>query len=192
LKLGMYGGAFDPPHNAHVALAQAAVRQLHLDELRIFPTGQAWHRSKEPTPARHRVAMARLAFDNLVKTKVDDREVRRAGPTYTIDTLRELRREFGEPQLFLLMGADQAAAFTTWHEWAEVARIATLCVAMRGPSDVLPAIEGATVVALQMPRMPESATEIRRKAGAGEDISSLVPPGVAGYIASHHLYTQGN
>ena len=185
----MYGGAFDPPHNAHVALAQAAVRQLQLDELRVFPTGQAWHRSQEPTPAQHRVAMARLAFDGLAKTKVDDREVRRAGPTYTIDTLRELRREFGNPQLFLLMGADQAAAFTTWHEWAEIARIATLCIAGRGPSDALPAIAGARVVALALPRMAETATQVRRMAHAGEDISSLVPPGVAGYIASHPLYS---
>jgi nicotinate-nucleotide adenylyltransferase len=184
----MYGGAFDPPHNAHVALAEAAVGQLQLDELRIFPTGQAWHREKEPTPAAHRVAMARLAFDGLANIEVDDREVRRPGPTYTIDTLRELRREFGEPELFLLMGADQAAAFTTWHAWAEIARIATLCVAHRGPG-ALPQVAGAKVVGLELPRMAESATEIRRRAALGEDISSLVPPGVAGYIASHHLYT---
>jgi nicotinate-nucleotide adenylyltransferase len=189
LKLGMYGGAFDPPHNAHVALAQAAVRQLQLDELRIFPTGQAWHRSQKPSAAEHRVAMARLAFDPLAKTQVDDREVRRAGPTYTVDTLRELRREFGDPQLFLLMGADQAAAFTSWHEWHEIARIATLCIAGRGPSNALPAIAGAKAVALELPLMAESATVIRRMAAGGEDISSLVPPGVARYIASHHLYS---
>ncbi|MEJ6023155.1 nicotinate (nicotinamide) nucleotide adenylyltransferase [Ramlibacter sp. PS4R-6] len=192
MKIGMYGGAFDPPHNAHVVLAQAAVAQLNLDELRIFPTGSAWHRKHQPSAAEHRVAMARLAFDKLPKTRVDDREVKRAGPTYTIDTLRELRREFGESQLFLLMGADQAAAFTTWHEWGEIARIATLCVAHRGPAGALPAVPGATIVELGMPDMPESATDIRRKAARGEDISSLVPPGVAGYIASHHLYTQGN
>jgi nicotinate-nucleotide adenylyltransferase len=189
VKLGMYGGAFDPPHNAHVALAQAAVRQLQLDELRIFPTGHAWHRSKEPTAAQHRVAMARLAFGPLPSVTVDDREVRRTGPTYTIDTLRELRRDFGDPQLFLLMGADQAAAFTTWHEWAEIARIATLCIAGRGPSPALPAIAGANVVRLDLPPMAESATDIRRRGAAGEDISSLVPPGVAGYIASHDLYS---
>src|SRR5205085_5657170 len=117
---------------------------------------------------------------------------RRAGPTYTIDTLRELRGELGDVQLFLMMGADQAAAFTTWHEWAEIVRIATLCIAHRGPASGLPRIAGARIVDLELPDMPESATDIRRKAARGEDISSVVMPGVAGYIASHHLYTQGH
>jgi nicotinate-nucleotide adenylyltransferase len=126
LRLGFYGGAFDPPHNAHVALARAAVDQLGLDELRIFPTGQAWHRSGSPAAAAHRLAMAKLAFDGLPKTSVDDREIRRSGPTYTVDTLRELRREIPGAGLFLVMGEDQARAFTTWREWAEIARIAAL------------------------------------------------------------------
>jgi nicotinate-nucleotide adenylyltransferase len=196
LRWGVYGGAFDPPHNAHVALARAAVDQLGLDELRIFPTGGAWHRSARLTPADHRLAMSRLAFADVASAQVDDREIRRAGPTYTIDTLRELQREIpgggGEPQLFLVIGADQLQAFTTWHEWAAIARIATLCVARRGPAAGLTRVAGATVVELQLPDLPESGTDIRRKAARGEDISSLVPPGVAGYIASHHLYTEGH
>jgi nicotinate-nucleotide adenylyltransferase len=196
MRLGMYGGAFDPPHNAHVALARAAVAQLGLDELRIFPKGHAWHSSNSPTAPQHRVAMARLAFQGLEKTAVDEREVRRTGPTYTIDTLRELRAEFGRDpgglQLFLIMGADQAAAFTRWHEWEEIARIAALCVALRGAGAGLPRIPGATMGRLELPDMPISATGIRRKAAQGEDITSLVPAAVARYIASHHLYTQGN
>jgi nicotinate-nucleotide adenylyltransferase len=188
----MYGGAFDPPHNAHVALARIAVSQLQLDELRICPTGSAWHRKNQPSAAGHRLAMSRLAFDALPKVVVDDREVRRAGPTYTIDTLRELQREHAQAQLFLIFGADQAATFTTWHEWKAIVRMATLCIAHRGAGAALPRIAGAHIVELELPDMPESATDIRRKAAHGEDISSLVPPGVAGYIASHHLYTQGN
>jgi nicotinate-nucleotide adenylyltransferase len=188
LRLGIYGGAFDPPHNAHVALARAAVAQLKLDELRVFPTGHAWHRSNEVTAAAHRVAMARIAFDVLPKTVVDDRETRREGPTYTIDTLRELRRDIADAQLFLVLGEDQARAFTTWREWAEIARIATLCIARRGAASGELRIPGATFVALQLPSMPESATAIRAAASRGEDVSSLVPPGIASYIASHHLY----
>jgi nicotinate-nucleotide adenylyltransferase len=188
MRLGMFGGAFDPPHGAHVALARAAVEQLKLDELRIFPTGHAWHRRREPTAAEHRLAMAKLAFDGLPHTQVDDREIRRAGATYTIDTLRELRREVPEVELFLVMGEDQARAFTSWHEWAEITRIATLCIAHRGGSAALPRVAGAKVVTLQLPDMPVSATAIRERAGRGEDISALVPPAVAGYIAAHHLY----
>jgi len=195
MRMGMFGGAFDPPHNAHVALARAAVAQLQLGELRIFPTGRPWHRTEKLTPPEDRLAMARAAFSALPQSVVDDREVLRAGPTYTIDTLRELRRESQGIELFLVMGEDQARAFTGWHEWAEIARIATLCVAHRtdpastaGPAINVP---GATIALLQLPDMPESATEIRRRAAKGEDISSLVPPGVAGYIAAHHLY-RGN
>jgi nicotinate-nucleotide adenylyltransferase len=203
----MYGGAFDPPHNAHVALARAAVEQLALDELRIFPTGHAWHRSERLTAPDDRLAMARLAFEGLPQAVVDDREIRRAGPTYTIDTLRELRRDFRDAQLFLVMGEDQARIFTGWHEWAEIARMAMLCIAQRAStssarteSRVRPGPEspvrpepvegpaGARTVMLQLPDMTESATTIRAMVARGEDISLLVPPAVAGYIASHHLY----
>jgi nicotinate-nucleotide adenylyltransferase len=190
LRLGVYGGAFDPPHNAHVAMARAAVEQLRLDELRIFPTGNAWHKSRELTPAADRVAMAKIAFGGVPRTVIDEREVRRTGATYTIDTLRELAREIPGVELFLIMGEDQAVAFTTWREWQEVAKAAKLYVARR-PSTA----SGKAPVAfetLQLPSMPESATEIRSLIADGEDVFSLVPPAVASYIASHHLYTQGH
>jgi nicotinate-nucleotide adenylyltransferase len=190
LKLGMFGGAFDPPHNAHVAIAQAAIAQLQLDELRIVPTGHAWHRNVQPSAPEHRLAMARLAFGALARVVVDDREVRRAGPTYTIDTLRELHHESGTPELFLVIGGDQAAAFTSWHEWADIVRLATVCVVLRG-TEALPHVAGAELVRIDLPQRPESATVIRARAARGEDIASLVPPAVAGYIASHSLY-QGN
>ena len=191
MRLGVYGGAFDPPHNAHLALARAAVAQLQLDELRIFPTGHAYHRAGTVAQAADRLAMAQLAFAGLDKTTVDDRETRRPGPTYTVDTLRELRARPHPPQLFLVIGEDQARSFTHWHEWAEIARIATLCVAHRGDSSAPPRIPQAQVAMLELPTMTESATEIRARVQRGEDIASLVPPAVAGYIAAHHLY-RGN
>lgn len=188
MRLGFYGGAFDPPHNAHLAIARAAVSQLQLDELRIFPTGDAYHRRAQLTAAQHRLAMAKLAFDGLPKTSVDDREMRRAGPTYTVDTLHELQHEIRGVELFLVVGEDQARAFTSWHEWDEIARIATLCVAQRGSSAGSVNVPGAKVVTLKLPSMPESATAIRECVSRGEDIASLVPAPVAGYIAAQHLY----
>ncbi len=192
-RLGMFGGAFDPPHRAHVALAQAAVGQLQLDRLRVFPTGNAWHKSRALTPADHRLAMARLAFAAIAEAEVDDREIRRNGPTYTVETLRELHAEFPQAELFLVMGADQARAFTGWRDWQAIAQLATLAVAGRnGPAQGdgqdfgLPA--QARVRPLQLPLMDDSATGIRARLAAGQDAGVSLPAGVAGYIAAHYLY----
>jgi nicotinate-nucleotide adenylyltransferase len=190
-RVGMFGGAFDPPHRAHVALARAAVAQLGLDQLFIFPTGNAWHKERSLTPAEHRLAMARLAFAEVPAVRVDDRELRRSGPTYSVDTLRELQAEHPGARLHLLMGEDQAAGFTRWHAWQEVARLAVLCVAGRGTGEgvaALRALPGVRVETLELPQMPESATEIRSRLTKGQDIADLVAPAVASYIDSHLLY----
>lgn len=187
-RLGMFGGAFDPPHRAHRAMAQAAVQQLQLDELRVFPTGQAWHKDRTLTPARHRLAMAQLAFGDLPKVVVDGRELQRTGSTYTIDTLRELRAEYPGAELFLVMGEDQAAAFTSWREWQAIAALATLCVAQRPQAHPAALPPQVRVHRLGMPLMDESATGVRARLASGQDIADLVPPGVASYIDQHHLY----
>ena len=134
-RIGIFGGAFDPPHNAHVALAEAALAQLGLAELHVIPTGQAWHKSRALTPAQDRLAMTRLAFSGLKGTVVvDSREVLRNGPTYTLDTLHELQREQPGAQLVLIMGADQASALPTWHGWQAILGIAIVSVAYRALS----------------------------------------------------------
>ena len=187
----MFGGAFDPPHRAHVALAEAAVRQLNLDRLHVFPTGDAWHKARTLTPAEHRLAMARLAFEAVPAAVVDDRELKRTGPTYSIDTLRELQAEHPGAALFLLMGEDQAAGFGRWRNWQDIAQLATLAVAQRGPASglaTLQALPGVRVQPLALPPMPESATDIRARLAAGQDITRLVDPRVASYIARHNLY----
>jgi nicotinate-nucleotide adenylyltransferase len=198
-RIGVFGGAFDPPHNAHVALAEAALAQLGLAELHVIPTGQAWHKSRALTPKDDRLAMTRLAFANLQGTVVvDSREVLRDGPTYTLDTLHELQQEQPGAQMVLIMGADQASALPTWHGWQDILGIAIVSVAYRALSTgdtarfdpkMLPGLPaGARFEALELPPMDTSATEIRRRAALGVDISSLVPPPVARYIDQHHLY----
>ena len=190
-RVGMFGGAFDPPHRAHGLLAQAAVRQLGLDRLVVLPTGDAWHKARTLSPAADRLAMARLAFAGLPSVEVDDRELRRTGPTYSIDTLRELQAEHPGAQLVLVMGEDQAGDFTRWRAWEDIARLAILAVAGRGSGAgiaALRALPGVRVEALELPQMPESATEIRGRLTAGEDISALVEPAVARYIETHPLY----
>jgi nicotinate-nucleotide adenylyltransferase len=191
LRVGMFGGAFDPPHRAHVALARAAVEQLGLDQLYAVPTGDAWHKARTLTAAAHRLAMATLAFGDVPRVVVDARELERSGPTYSVDTLRELQAEHPQAELVLLMGEDQAAGFTRWHAWDEVARLAVLAVAGRGTGEgvaALRALPGVRVEALQLPQMRESATDIRARLTAGQDIAELVPSPVASYIETHHLY----
>jgi nicotinate-nucleotide adenylyltransferase len=192
-RLGVFGGAFDPPHVAHVALARAALEQLQLDELRILPTGQAWHKSNVLTAPEHRLAMAKIAFDGLPGALVDDRELKRPGPTYTIDTLRELAAEQPKAELFLVMGGDQAQAITQWREWETILGMVTLCMAERpshGSGDAPPLPSQARQRPLRLPAMPESATDIRARVAAQKGIDALVPEGVARYIARHHLYSR--
>lgn len=130
-RIGVFGGAFDPPHLAHHALAQAAVSQFQLDQLLVMPTGQAWHKSRDLTSAEHRLAMTRLAFEDVAQVQVDARETQRSGPTYTFDTLTELRNEHPQAELFLFIGTDQAEAFHTWHQWQGILKLATVVAARR-------------------------------------------------------------
>lgn len=193
-RIGVFGGAFDPPHVAHVALARAAIEQLRLDVLFVIPTGEAWHKSRKLTPAAHRLEMAHLAFAELDCVVIDPRETQRTGPSYTVDTLLELRTEFPPAQLFLILGADQAQALGSWHRIGEIPEIATICVAARahsarasGTFDPLsPEISGFRQ--LQMPPMEVSATDIRLRLAHGQPAAPLVFDPVARYIAQHHLY----
>ena len=193
-RIGMFGGAFDPPHLAHRALAEAALVQLQLDALHVLPTGQAWHKSRPLTDAVHRLAMSRLAFEGLGAVVLDDREIRREGPSYTLDTLRELHAEHPQAELYLVMGKDQADVLPTWRHWQEIVALAVICVADRDlltgrETQFMPPPEMAgRFRKLQMPAMDISATGIRARVAGGQGIAPLVSPAVARYIEHNHLY----
>jgi nicotinate-nucleotide adenylyltransferase len=196
-RIGVFGGAFDPPHLAHVALARSAIAQLQLDEVRVLPTGQAWHRPGALSDAAHRLAMCRLAFAECPQVVVDEREIRRAGPSYTVDSLIEMTQELRGAQWYLLIGDDQRRSLPAWHRIDEIARLAIICVAARdphvaawhsaGPSEgdvSLPDIQP-----LPMPLMPISATDIRERVSRQSTVSGLLAPAVERYIHEHHLYS---
>ena len=194
-KVGLFGGAFDPPHRTHVAVAQAAVEQLHLDVLHVVPTGHAWHKQRPLTAAQHRLEMCRLAFADVNRAMVDDRETRRSGPTYTIDTLQELQAQYPAAQLYLIMGEDQAKALASWHRADDLGRAAIICVASRAgadaaasPADVSHPLHGSPLQRLQLPPSPLNATEIRELLARGHSVAPLVFESVARYIDQHHLY----
>lgn len=202
LRLGVFGGAFDPPHVAHVALVAAAIAQLQLDRVCVLPTGQAWHKTRPLSDSAHRLAMTRLAFEGLAQVSVDARETARSGPSYTIDTLQQLQLENPQAQLFLLLGDDQRRSLPLWHQIGEIDRIAIICAADRdpavrawsddsatlAPSTGLSALMPARIRTLEMPLMPHSATELRALASAAQALTGLVPPAVERYIHDHHLY----
>jgi len=194
-KIGLFGGAFDPPHRAHVAVAQAALEQLGLDILHVVPTGFAWHKQRLLTAAEHRLEMCRLAFAVVDRAVVDDRETRRSGPTYTIDTLHELQAQYQGAQLYLIMGQDQAKALASWHHADELGRAAIICVASRAEVGTVAAsadgslpLHGSTLQPLQLPPSPLNATEIRDLLSRGQSVAPLVFESVARYIDQHHLY----
>ena len=197
-KIGIFGGSFDPPHNAHVALAQTALVELELDTLHVIPTGHAWHKARTLSAPEHRLAMARLAFADLPRVVVDDREIKRAGPTFTIDTLQALQGENIGAQLYLLVGGDQFAAFKQWHQWREIINTAIICIAARarfdwseGQFDTLKEHKNRFLI-LPLPQLAVSATQIRQllACGLGENqaMTDLLPNRVASYIAQHQLY----
>ena len=201
-RIGVFGGAFDPPHNAHVALAHAAIAQFGLDTLYVVPTGHAWHKSQALSRAEHRLAMAKLAFDDIPHVRVDEREVQRPGPTFTIDTLLALQAENPDAQLYLFIGADQFAAFRQWHQWQDILDLAIICIAARAQSTLAGGQFDAQFEAygsrssrfavLDLPLMPVSATQIRQLTASGAatagEITQLVPEAVARYISLHQLY----
>lgn len=196
-RIGVFGGTFDPPHRAHLALLKSAIEALQLDEVRVLPTGDPWHRRAAVSAAGHRLAMARLAFADVPEVVVDEREIRRSGPSYTIDTLTELAQEEPQAQLYLLLGDDQRRSLPGWHRIADIARLAIICAAARDPQVVAwhGGIPGAAdlpvlnVQPLPMPPMAISATDIREQCARQADISCLVTPAVERYIHDHHLYS---
>lgn len=186
MRLGIYGGAFDPPHLGHLVAASDACQALRLDRLLWVPS--AVHPLKPVhTPPALRLEMVRAAIQGDPRFAADDLELRRPGPSYTVQTLRELRAREPGAELFFLTGADNLAELPRWHRADEIARLATLAVVSRA-GDVLPAEPAYPAVAVAVTRVDVSSTEVRRRVAAGESIRYLVPDAVRAVIERERLY----
>lgn len=185
----MFGGTFDPPHLGHLIVAQDAWRELALDRVLFVPAAVPPHkRGRVTAPAALRLAMLEAATAEDARFAVDDLELRRAGPSYTVDTLRALRERDAAGTFFFLLGADQFREFHSWREPREIARLATLVVLSREGADTgAPALD-VPCRRLAVTRVDISATEIRRRVATGEPIRYLVPPGVEDVIRREGLY----
>jgi nicotinate-nucleotide adenylyltransferase len=189
-RVGLFGGSFDPIHNAHLQLARTALTALNLAEVRLIPAGNPWQRPPLCASAPHRLAMVRLAIAGEQGLSVDDCEVQRQGPSYTIDTLAHFAAQEPQAQPVLLLGADQWARLHTWHRWQDITAQAQIAVAQRGNTPVYtpPELAHTHFAPLPMPAMPHSSTQIRALLANGASVTGLLPERVAQYIAQHQLY----
>jgi nicotinate-nucleotide adenylyltransferase len=199
VRLGILGGAFNPPHIGHLVCAQEALVQLELDRVVFVPVGQAPHRGIEDDPgAEARLELVELAIagdDRFTSSRI---ELDREGPSYTSDTLREMRSDAPEDGLFLILGGDQAASLPAWHEPEEVLSLATVAVVERvswtrnAIGIKIARLKGSERVRyLDMPLIQVSSSAIRRRVAAGRPIRYLVSDAVASYIEAKGLYGAG-
>lgn len=211
-RIGIMGGTYDPVHRGHVELAVKARAYCELDVLKLIPAGTPVHRDPPVASASQRIAMLELAAAPHPWMQVDARECRRDAPSYTYDTASELRAEYPDAALFLVLGLDAFLAFDTWHRWQELLGLVHLLVAVRpgyryescrldrGFRDFVNDRRTATADAaaqrtagrilmaeLDLPAI--SSTQVRHMVRKGDDISALVPPGVADFIAANELFT---
>jgi len=186
VRLGVFGGTFDPPHIGHLIVAQDAWSALGLDQVLFIPAAEPPHKlDRTITPAPLRLAMLRAAIGTDERFAISDLELRRGGPSYTVDTLRELGSLHRDAELFLLIGADQLREFESWREPEEIRKLATVVGFARGGDDL---DAGGAARSIQVTRVDVSATEIRRRVADGEPIRYLVPSGVEEIIRREQLY----
>ena len=194
MKVGILGGTFDPVHNGHLILADAARTQLALDIVLFVPAGEPWRKAHRTiTPGEFRLAMLMLAITDHAQFGISDIELRHPGPTYTADTLEALAAERLDDEFYFIVGADALADLPSWHDPARIVQHAVLAVADRNGHQLETAIAAVPelaqrIVRFDMPPTPISSTDIRARAAAGGDISATVPHAVARYIAEHRLY----
>jgi nicotinate-nucleotide adenylyltransferase len=199
LRVGIFGGAFNPPHIGHLVCAQEALVQLELERVVFMPVGVPPHREIDLDPgAETRLEMVELAVGDDERFEASRIELDREGPSYTLDTLEQLAKESPKDELVLILGGDQAAALASWHEPERVLERATVAVFERmswGRNAIMIKIgrlPGAQRVRyLDMPLIQVSSSAIRRRVREGLPIQYLVPDKVADYISSHDLYSAG-
>ena len=196
MRLGIFGGTFDPIHIGHIAAAGAAMECAHLDRVIFIPSAQPPHRAAATAPAEDRLAMTNLAMQREPRFEVSDVEVTRGGRSYTADTLAELAREHPSDELFLILGWDAARLFRTWHEPDRVSKLSSVVIVDRPGLGQVNAselaglgLDPARVVRCHTATPDVSASALRRAIAAGRPVTGELPPAVERYIAEHRLYS---
>lgn len=195
MRIAIFGGSFDPPHLGHLAFARLALDALRPDRMLWLPAGRPWQKADQQlAQGEHRVEMIQQLIADEPRFGIDLRELRRLGPSFTVDTLTEYAQENPGAELLFLIGQDQYVRMPTWFQIERVLQLATLVVVPRDGIAVQPmsALPPHRLQVLQLPPHPVSSTAVRDAIACGDDIRPLVGPGVASYIASHRLYAKKN
>ena len=189
MKIGLFGGSFDPVHCGHLLVARAAREELALDRIFFILTSQSpFKPGARPAPAAERLRLLRLALAGDTSAEVDDQEIRRGGVSYSIDTVRQYRKDFPGAELFYLIGADLPGQLSLWREAPELARLVEFVVIPR-PGEIVPQLAAPfRGRALRGFPMGVSSSEIRARCQAGLSIAHLTPPAVAEAIRNNQLY----
>ena len=195
MKLGVLGGTFDPMHLGHLAAAEAAIDCVNLDQVVFVPTGTPPHRPPAVASGEQRLEMCRLAADDDPRCAVSDIELRRTGPSYTLDTLLALRGANPHAEMFLVLGWDAASQLRSWYRPDEVLALAPVIVVSR-PGRAAPSVEDVKTAGLDparvilCPRLTPSVSgsELRRDLAAGRPVTGRVPEAVERYISTHRIY----
>jgi len=188
------GGTFDPIHHGHLVAASEVQAWFDLDEVVFVPTGQPWQKSaREVSPAEHRYLMTVVATASNPRFTVSRVDLDRGGPTYTIDTLRDLRAQHPDAELYFITGADALAEIFTWRDAEDLFALARFVGCTRPGYEMSPStlhgIPSDRVTILEIPALAISSTECRERRAKGEPVWYLVPDGVVQYIAKHDLYS---
>jgi len=194
-RVGVMGGTFDPIHHGHLVAASEVQSWFDLDEVVFVPTGDPWQKSdRDVSPAEDRYLMTVIATAANPRFNVSRVDIDRTGPTYTIDTLKDLKARFPDAELYFITGADALADIFTWRDAEELFALAQFVGCTRPgyamDDSTLAGIPSDRVTIVEIPALAISSTNCRERTRRGEPVWYLVPDGVVQYIAKHHLYPQ--
>jgi len=189
-RLGVMGGTFDPIHNGHLVAASEVAAALNLDQVVFVPTGDPWQK-QDVTGGEHRYLMTVIATAANPRFMVSRVDIDRDKPTYTLDTLNDLKAKYPDAELFFITGSDAIAQILAWHEVEKLWELAHF-VAVSRPGHVLeiPKVPAGTFTSVEVPALSISSTDCRERVAKGEPIWYLVPDGVVQYIGKHDLYRE--
>ncbi len=192
-RIGIFGGTFDPVHTAHLEVAEAVRDELGLARMLLVVANQPWQKEGERpvTPAEDRFAMVEAALADRPGLEASRMEIDRGGPSYTIDTVRQLRRSLPGWELIVVVGSDVVGGLETWKDEAHLRREATLAVVGRPGAPPVPAPPGWTVLDVPVAPLDLSSTELRDRLESGEPVDGLVPEAVMRCIRQRGLYATG-
>lgn len=198
MRIGILGGTFDPVHYGHLLMAETCREQLQLSEVRLMPAGSPPHKpDRKITDGHARADMLALAVSGYPEFVIDRRELRRKGPSFTVDTLREIKEQFPEAEIFLIIGADSLKDLASWREPETIMQLATVVAVNRPGQPQLTKQQAAEWVGeafaeniklLSMPGTDLSATELRQRIKDGKELRFMTPKAVEAFIKQHSIY----